>query len=150
VQQAAPAATRYFSEADWKTVSRLSDLIIPATDTPGAVAAGVPAYIDLVVGRSDVHKEAFRTGLAWLQTAAKEKYGREFLSLSEEEQIALLQPLSDANDQDKISSPGERFFAAVKNLTADGYFTSKIGLMDELGYKGNAVMSEFPGCTHEH
>jgi hypothetical protein len=38
----------------------------------------------------------------------------------------------------------------MKALTADGYFTSKAGLMEELGYRGNSVVADFPGCTHEH
>lgn len=149
-RQAVPAGPRYFSEDDWKLISRLADLIIPGTDTPGALASGVPAYIDYVVRVEPQHQPAFREGLAWLQERSKTLYADEFLSLTEDQQIDLLTPLSDAVDANRIHSVGERFFYAVKSLTADGYFTSKIGLMDQLGYKGNALVPDFQGCTHEH
>jgi hypothetical protein len=43
-----------------------------------------------------------------------------------------------------------QFFGLIKRLTADGYYTSKIGLIDELGYKGNTALASFPDCVHEH
>ncbi|MBC8166427.1 MAG: gluconate 2-dehydrogenase subunit 3 family protein [Bryobacteraceae bacterium] len=143
LKQAAPASPRYFAETDLKLISRLADLIIPDTDTPGAITAGVPAYIDSVVGSNQQHQGTFRKGLEWLRA-------KDFLSLTEEQQIALLTPLSIAADAHKPGSDADRFFAAMKNLTADGYFTSKIGLIQQLGYKGNAVVPDFQGCTHEH
>jgi hypothetical protein len=150
LQQAVPTTPRYFSEPDWKLMSRVADLIIPDTDSPGAVASGVPAYIDYVVGANAQHQANFRTGLAALQKQAQSTHGRDFVALSEEQQIAILTPLSEAVDDDRISTDEARFFAAIKNLTADGYFTSKIGLMDQLGYKGNSVVPDFKGCVHEH
>lgn len=149
-KQAASTGPRYFSQADWKTVSRIADLIIPETNTPGAVTAGVPGYIDTVVGGNERHKSTFRDGLEWLRSAARKQYGRDFDALSEDDQIALLTPLSNAVDAGRLTSPGDRLFEAMKNLTADGYFTSKAGLMEQLGYKGNSLVTEFPGCTHEH
>lgn len=136
--QAAAGPPQFFSPEQMKLVSRLADLIIPSGDTPGAVAAGVPAYIDLVVSRNPELQNTFTSGLAWL--------GAEFLELSEEVQIAKLLPLSDAVDAGPPRTPEQRFFRAVKNLTADGYYTSKVGLRDELGYTGNTVMGEFPSC----
>ena len=62
----------------------------------------------------------------------------------------MLTPLSTAVDSGKLDVPGAKFFAAVKNLTADGYYTSYAGLVQELGYQGNQVLSSFEGCVHEH
>jgi hypothetical protein len=153
----------YFSKADLETVRRLADLIIPKTDTPGAVDAGVPAYIDFVVGKNRQAQTLFRQGLAWLDNAAKRSGKRRFVELDEPAQVALLQPLSDASDAMDELPPGYRrrskqpkpkpevaFFRAVKGLTADGYYTSEIGLIRELGYTGNTVLGEFPECRHEH
>ena len=58
----------------------------------------------------------------------------------------LLTPLSEAADADKLSNDGERFFRVMKNMTADGYYTSKAGMTGELGFKGGAVLAEFPTC----
>lgn len=148
--QVRPAAARYFSGTDWKLVSRIADLIIPETDTPGAVAAGVPAYVDYVVGANREHQATFRQGLAALRKQSTARYKRDFLALTEEQQIELLTPLSNAVDRGAAKTEAEQFFESMKALTADGYFTSKVGLMEALGYKGNTVLAEFPGCVHEH
>jgi hypothetical protein len=132
-------APKYFSPDEYAVISRIADLIIPATDTPGAVGAGVPAYIDMLVAGSEQHQKVFRAGLAWLT-------GHRFNSLSEDEQIALLTPLSDAVDSGRVQSDTEKFWRAIKSMTADGYYTSKIGLVDELGYKGNTALAAFPAC----
>jgi len=122
LQQAVPTTPRYFSEPDWKLMSRVADLIIPDTDSPGAVASGVPAYIDYVCSRNQTLAKTVREGLK--STAATID-------------VALLTKL------DAEHSP---FFTAMKNLTADGFYTSRIGLVEELGYKGNSVLAAFPIC----
>jgi len=149
-QQASPATPRYFAEAEFRLLSRLADLILPETSTPGAVAAGVPAYIDFVVSQNKGQQNAFRIGAKWLDAKARSTHGKDFLSLTEGQQIALLTPLCAAVDAEKTTHDGDRFFGMIKKLTADGYFTSKIGLMQTLGYQGNAVVPDFKGCTHEH
>ena len=74
-----------------------------------------------------------------------------FVELSEQQQIELLTPLSDAVDRNQVKTEGQRFFRAIKSMTADGYYTSPIGLVQELGYKGNTVLASFPACDHpEH
>src|SRR6266436_4490891 len=60
-------APKFFTAAEYATISQLADLIIPPTDTPGALAAGVPAYIDYVVNTNQEWRKLFRSGLAWLQ-----------------------------------------------------------------------------------
>ena len=118
----------FFTDDEFTVVTRVADLILPATDTPGAVGAGVPAYIDAVVGGNKELQSIVRPGLQKL-------LGRGFATLSEAEQISVLTPLAEGNDA---------FFRAMKNLTADGYYTSHVGLVEELGYKGNTVMEHFP------
>jgi hypothetical protein len=106
----------------------------------------VPSYIDLIVSRNAEHQPVYRQGIAWVDRVASEKHGKTFVQLTEEQQIALLTPLSEAADADRLSNDGERFFRAIKNMTADGYYTSKAGLTGELGFKGGAVLAEFPTC----
>jgi gluconate 2-dehydrogenase gamma chain len=134
---------RFLNEADFKTISRIADLIIPATDTPGAIQAGVPEYIDLVISREAEHQALVADGLRWLDA-------HRFREVGEKEQLAILEPLCEAVDEQRIQGRNVQFFALIKRLTADGYYTSKTGLIDELGYKGNTVRASYPECVHEH
>lgn len=144
--QAPASAPRYFNQSDMALLNRLTDLIIPPTGSPGAAEAGVPAYIDLVVSSNSNHQQIYTEGLAWLNAEAKRSHERSFTELEESQQIALLTPLSEAVDQDRDSTPQAKFFRALKSMTADGYYTSKVGLMQELGFKGSSVLAEFPAC----
>jgi gluconate 2-dehydrogenase gamma chain len=142
LQEAQPSTPKFFNPAQLLIISRLSDLIIPPTDTPGAAAAGVPAYIDLVVNADPALQTSFREGLPRLDTISASKFnGSTFLQLTEPQQVEILTALSEASGQDGA------FFHALKNLTADGYYTSRIGLMQELGYNGDGVLAAFPQST---
>jgi hypothetical protein len=142
LQQAQPPAPKFFNPAQLMVISRLTDLIIPPTDTPGAAGAGVPAYIDLVVNENPALQTTFREGLPRLDTISASKFNdAAFLQLTQPQQIEILTTLSEATGQDGA------FFHALKNLTADGYYTSRIGLIQELGYNGDAVLAAFPQST---
>jgi Gluconate 2-dehydrogenase subunit 3 len=145
-----PFEPRFFTQAQLLVISRLADLIIPPTDTPGAVAAGVPEYIDLVVHEDAKLQLIFREGLPRLDTMSESRFATGgFLQLTEAQQVELLTSLSEAAEPKSL--PGESptggdaaFFKAIKSLTADGYYTSRIGLLQELGYNGNAYLAAFP------
>lgn len=147
---AAPKAPSFFTAAEFAVISRLADLIIPAGATPGALAAGVPLYIDMVVSKNPAAQRTLRPGLAALNRYCRARRGKPLLELDEAAQIAVLTPLCEAADKGKSRQPEVALFRAVKSLTADGYYTSKAGLIDELGYQGNSVLAEFPVCIHEH
>ena len=179
-------APTFFTPSEYATLSRLTDVIIPATDTPGASAAGVPEYIDRVVSLNKDHQPLIRAGLAWLERQAKSRFARDFPTLGDADYIAILQPLSDEIDRQRRESHNRRFrtgaggqrvyyvaltdkdvarppaaagrppddaelavrfFRLVKNLTADGYYTSRVGLLEELGYVGNRALAQFPSCS---
>lgn len=142
---------KFFTSPEFETISRIADLIIPPTDTPGAVAAGAPRYIDDVVSANPEHQKTYRDGLKWLDDNCKKRFEKSFVQLNEKQQIETLTPLSDAVDKNQAKSLGELFFRIIKNMTADGYYTSQAGLVQELGYKGNTVLAKFPECDHpEH
>jgi hypothetical protein len=146
-----PYTSRIFTAPVFAVVSRVADLIIPATDTPGALAAGAPQYIDEVVAANPQHKQRILDGVKALDAAARKQGGKKFLELEEAQQIAVLEPLCEAVDHERVKTVAERFFRLVKSMTADGYYTSRTGLVDELGYKGNTVLAAFPECNHpEH
>src|SRR5437667_2280738 len=141
-----PYRPKSFTAAEFETVSQVAERIIPATDTPGAIGAGVPRYIDTVVSANPEHKKRFAAGLAWIDKESRRRFRRKFVSLSEAQQVELLTPLSEAVDAGREPGAGERFFGLVKRLAADGYYTSQVGLVQELGYKGNTVLEKFPAC----
>jgi hypothetical protein len=147
---AAPYQPVFFGPTEWDRLGKLADLIIPPTDTPGAVAAGVPQYIDQVLVANAENRGLMRAGLEWIEDRSRELFGESFMKLSEERQIQILRPLSD--EVDRHTNQGDeglavRFFRSLKNLTADGYYTARAGLVDELGYQGNTMLAQFPACT---
>ncbi len=159
----APGTPSFFTPAEFSAISRIADLIIPATSTPGALAAGVPMYIDGVVAKNPAAQRTIRAGLATFNSSCRARHAKDFVALDEATQIAVLTPLCQAADEEaeapagsarrargKLQDPSVALFKAIKSMTADGYYTSKVGLIDELGYLGNAVLTEFPVCTHEH
>jgi hypothetical protein len=137
---AVPFVPQFFTPAQLLVVSRLTDLIIPPTETPGAAVAGVPEYIDLVVHEDPGLQLAFREGLLRLDANSQSRFaGVSFLQLTEAQQVEILTSLSETDRGGDVA-----FFHAIKNLTADGYYTSRIGLLQELGYNGDAVLAAFP------
>jgi gluconate 2-dehydrogenase gamma chain len=147
---AGPYQPAFFGPAEWERVAKLADLIIPPTDTPGAVAAGVPQYIDQVLTTNPENRGLMRAGLEWIEERARELFSESYLKLSEEQQTQILQPLADESDRHPQPASEDlpvRFFRTMKNLTADGYYTSRVGLVEELGYRGNTMLAQFPACT---
>ena len=133
------------------SITLMSDLIIPADEqSPGAKDAGVPAFIDLMVSESSVEtKNLWRNGLAAVDQLCKNEFGNTFGTLMSEQQVAVLKLISRNEYQPRRIE--ERFFIAIKGLTVDGYYTSELGIHQELRYKGNAYLKDFAGCTHpEH
>ena len=146
-----PSDPQFFKGKEWAMVRVIADLIIPRTETPGALDVGAPLYIDLMVSRTSAQQELFHSGLEWIASEAESRFDRPFTDLRPEQQLEILMPLSDAIDRGKPSTAAERFFRAFKDLTADGYYTSRVGLTQDLGFKGNTVLMAFPGCAHhEH
>jgi hypothetical protein len=147
----AKAGGRFFTPHELETVDSISNLIIPADEhSPGASAAGVYAFIDLMVSESsDEVKKLWRDGLAAVDKMSETRSSAAFLRSSQEQQTALLKAISRNERRPKAIE--EQFFVAIKSLTVDGYYTSEIGIHQELRYQGNVVLKDFAGCTHpEH
>jgi hypothetical protein len=154
-QTARPSAgatpLKFFTEEENKTVAEMSELIIPADDSsPGAKAAGVSQYIDLIVSESnELTQRTWRDGLAAIDKMSRERTGVAFAAATPAQQTELLREIS--KNEKSPQTVEERFFRTIKNATVDGYYTSEIGIHKELKYKGNSYLKEFTGCTHpEH
>lgn len=148
---AQPQPLRFFTEEENRTVIEMSEQIIPADDTsPGARAAKVNEYIDLIVSESpDPTKQTWREGLAAINKMSRERFSKPFPDAGVDQQIELLKEIS--KNEKSPQTVEEKFFRTIKYATVDGYYTSEIGIHKELHYKGNSFLKEFTGCTHpEH
>jgi Gluconate 2-dehydrogenase subunit 3 len=135
-----------------ETVTVVSELIIPSTDTPGATAAKVNEYIDAVLADAPpADRDTFLQGIAWLDMRSEQRFNRQFVNAPAEQQIDLLTSLSAATAPQPDDKPGVAFFQAIKGMTITGYYTSEVGLRQEIGDDGAVFFTEFKGCTHpEH
>lgn len=148
--QAAPKLV-HLSAAQYAAVDAAAETIIPTdAHSPGARAARVADYIDLLLSESDAAtKDTWSSGLAALDEASTTRYKAPFAKAAAAQQVELLTELS-RNEADP-QAPLDKFFKAVKDATIRGYYTSEIGIHKDLQYKGNQFVPEFVGCTHpEH
>ena len=131
------------------TVVVLSELIIPQTETPGARAAKVNEFIDLVLSDADQReRKQFLKGLAWMDGRSQELFGADFAAAAPDQQTALLTILASPKNKAFEDQVGVDFFNAVKAMTITGYYTSEIGMKQELGDDGQLFFLDYPGCTH--
>lgn len=148
---AAPAGVytpKFFPAGQYKTLQALCQLIIPAdADSGGAIEAGAPEFIDLITSENDEYQLRLGGGIMWLDENCTDRFGNSFLACSLDQQKQMLDLIAFARsaNYDPSLEPGIAFFSFLRNLTADGFFTSKIGI-EYLGYQGNTYLLEFPGC----
>jgi gluconate 2-dehydrogenase gamma chain len=113
-------------------VAAISERIIPTTDTPGAIAAGVPGYIEMML--ADWYEPTdcndFMTGLGVLEGHARVGFNRAFVGLAPEEQDLILTEAMTG----RISGLPNGFFEHCRQLTVLGYYTSEIGCKQERVY----------------
>lgn len=139
---------KFFSAHQYQLLSTLCGMIIPADDqTGGAVEAGAPAFIDLLTSENSEYQMALGGGLAWLESSCIRRYGKPFLDCSASQQKEILDLIAyrDSAVKNPELRPGVAFFSLLRDLTSDGFFTSKIGIK-YLEYIGNTYLAEFPGC----
>jgi hypothetical protein len=145
----------FFKPEEFETVEVLTEMIIPTDDKPGAREAQVASYIDFVVFSAAEHEpdlpREWAGGLALLDRISKENYGRAFREIAAAERERLLMEMSLPERDASARHPGYSFYRLVKEMTVEGFYSSRVGLIDVLEYQGLAYLSEFPGCTHpEH
>jgi hypothetical protein len=140
VRAAAPYQLQFFTPDENGLVDQLSELVIPTDDhSPGAHAAQVSYFADLMLATSAAPvKEQWRNGLRLI----REQLGHEKLE-------TILAHL--AAHEDAPITELDLFFVTLKEMTVSGYYTSSIGIHQDLQYQGNTYLDEFQGCTHpEH
>jgi hypothetical protein len=147
-----PGATHAFGVLDphqAETVALIADAIIPETDTPGARAARLPEFIDLLLGEwaPDDDRTQFLEGLADVDARARAVSAADFVSASEAQRATILGALdSEVQERHKAKTAGKpMFFEQMKFLTVFGYCTSEVGAKAELHYE--VIPGSFDACT---
>ena len=141
-------APKFFSAHAYKTLQSLCQSIIPSDDdAKGAIEAGAPEFIDLITSENKEYQVSLGGGLMWLDNTCLDRYGSAYLDCTPAQRKEILDLIAYKKNakQDPSLGQGIEFFAFLRKLTADGFFTSEIGIA-YLGYIGNTFVREFPGC----
>lgn len=139
-------AQRFLTPTEHEMVDELSEMIIPTDDhSSGARAAKAAEFIDrqLFESQDETLKIEWRAGLKSIDRLSVKMNGKAFLKSSPEQRLALLERIA-RNEADPKTTE-EKFFVELKSRVAHAYYTSKIGVHDELEYKGNTYLKEFVG-----
>jgi hypothetical protein len=148
--RAQTASPEYFTAEEFTLLDELTELIIPADEqSPGARAAQCASFIDRQLREAveDEPRSQWRDGLARIEALSREMHGAKFLETSAEQRVAVLSRV--ARNEGDPQNAEERFFEDLKSRTVFAYYTSKIGIHDELAYKGNVYQEEFAGYQAE-
>ena len=138
---------QFFSPDEYALVERLTDLIIPHDETPGARDAGVAEFVDFMVAHDRDQQYALRTGLTWLNAHAARMLGSPFLELTQAQQVSLLEPLAYRAKYRDGEEDGREFFRRMRELTVIGFYTSEIGYR-ELDNPALRFYAQSPACPH--
>ncbi len=139
----------FFTPDEFETVKLLADLIIPADDRSGsATEAGVPEFIDFMAIDNETLQVPLRGGLAWLDRACRERFDRPFAACDPGQRTAVLDDIAWPARARPEHSQGVAFFNRFRDLTAAGFFSSRMGVAD-LDYTGNRAVREWTGCPQE-
>jgi gluconate 2-dehydrogenase gamma chain len=141
-------APKFFSAHFYKTLQSLCQTIIPPDEqAKGAIEAGAPEFIDLITSENKEYQVSLGGGLMWLDNTCIDRYGSAYLDCTPQQQTEILDLIAYRKNTKKDPSLGQgvEFFGFLRKLTADGFFTSEIGI-EYLGYIGNTFVKDFPGC----
>lgn len=140
---------KFFTPHELATASLLADLIIPRDERSGsATDAGVPEFMDFILDENVDMRTGFRGGLAWLDSESRHRFRKNFVDASASEQIQIVEDIAWPKKAKPELSHGVAFFNRFRDLTASGFFSSKMGVQD-LQYRGNEFVEAWKGCPPE-
>ncbi len=141
-------APKFFTAHQYQTLLFFCDAILPKDEfSGGAVEAGAPEFIDLLTSENEEYQVTLGGGLMWLDNFSADRYEKTFLQCTQEQQKEVLDLIAYRKNarSDPALSQGVGFFAKLRMMTCDGFYTAKIGVED-LKYIGNTAIAQFPGC----
>ncbi|TCK85116.1 gluconate 2-dehydrogenase subunit 3 family protein [Albibacterium bauzanense] len=139
---------QFFDEHEMATIAVLVDIIIPKDEVSGsATDAGVPDFIEFIVKDIPQHQLPMRGGLKWLDMQCLNRFDSVFKECNEAQQIELIDQIAYPDKATPEMKQGVAFFSRLRQLTASGFYTTKIGIED-IGYKGN-VPNKWEGVPED-
>jgi len=155
--KAAAYTPKFFTPHEWETVRVLVDIVIPKDERSGsATDAMVPEFMDFILRDPlaervplERNQTRMRGGLAWLDLECGRRFaGKSFVACSDAERKAVLDDIAYPRKAAPERVPAAAFFTAFRDLTAAGFWSSKLGVQD-IGFKGNTFVAEWNGCPPE-
>lgn len=141
-------APKFFPPTQYKTIIALCQTIIPAdANSGGAIEGGASEFIDLITSENREYQLTLGGGLMWLDSTCADRYGKLYMQCDPDEQKQILDQIAYKKNalEEPGLSPGIEFFAFLRTLTVDAFFTSAVGIK-YLEYIGNTYLAAFPGC----
>lgn len=158
-----PFTPKFFTAHEWETVRMLVDIIIPRDERSGsATDAGVPEFMDFILldepklPEESRRQTSMRGGLAWLDLECQKRFDKMFVACTDQERTSILDeiswpaPNSTPTEEPRVPEAvhGRSFFFSFRDLTASGFWSSKMGMTD-LQFMGNKYVAEWTGCPDE-
>lgn len=146
---ASPFVPKFFTATEFRLVRVLADIVIPKDERSGsATDAGVPEFMDFMMIDQPTRQVAMRGGLAWLDVECQNRYDKTFLDCADAQRTAVLDDIAWPARATPEFSHGVAFFTSFRDLTAAGFWTTRMGI-DDLQYMGNRSVARWNGCPEE-
>jgi gluconate 2-dehydrogenase gamma chain len=146
---AKPFVPKFFTATEFRLVRVLADIVIPKDERSGsATDAGVPEFMDFMMIDQPARQVAMRGGLAWLDLECEKRFDKTFLNCAEAERNAVLDDIAWPSRARPEMSHGVAFFTSFRELSASGFWTTRMGI-DDLQYLGNRSVAQWRGCPDE-
>ena len=143
---AQPFTPKFFTATEFRLVRTLADIIIPKDERSGSASdAGVPEFMDFMMIDQPARQIAMRGGLAWLDSECTRRFDKPFLDCADAERTAVLDDIAWPATAKPDFAHGVAFFSSFRDLTAAGFWTTRMGI-DDLQYMGNRSVARWNGC----
>jgi gluconate 2-dehydrogenase gamma chain len=144
-----PYVPKQFTPDEWRLVRMLVDYLIPRDARSGsATDAGVPEFMDFMLGEYTSMRTWMRNGLGWMNAESRKRFQKSFVSATDAQRREILDAIAFPKRAAADVKAGVEFFNNLRNLTASGFYSSRIGIAD-LGYTGNRPVAEWKGTPPE-
>ena len=138
----------FFNAQEWRTIRVLVDDIIPRDERSGSAAeARVPEFMDFILNDgSQGNRTNMRNGLTWLDQESRRRFSKAYADAAPAERIRILDDIAFPARATDTLRANASWFNSVRNLTAAGFFSSRVGYRD-LGYTGGVAVPRWTGAT---